>query len=65
MTWTDWPTAWTDWPTAWTDWPTAWTDLIGRFDRITLAGSQNCWLVISWPYCIGGLVYRNPKVPAD
>ena len=55
MTWTDWPTAWTDWPTAWTDWPTAWTDLIGRFDRITLAGSQNCWLVISWLNCIGRL----------
>ena len=54
MTWTDWPTAWTDWPTAWTDWRTGWTDLIGRFDRITLAGSQNCWLVISWPYCIVG-----------
>ena len=35
----DWRTGWTDWRTGWTDWRTGWTDLIGRFDRITLAGS--------------------------
>ena len=50
----DWRKVTTDWRTCLTYWSAGSTDLIGHFDRITLAGSQNCWLVISWLNCIGG-----------